>query len=439
MNINANTVAVPVVTATAGNRQVTLCWNAVEGFPEYQVISLSNGIYSIMAKTDETSAELTELQNNKEYIFIVKAIAGNSDYVLSDKVTVIPQLVLDKPVLTVNAAVNIIYLSWSEVEYADCYEIVRIDNDSFSTLARTKAVSAEIRGEGKADEYTYLVRAVSSESRPSSSEAVNVVMPKELAKPCATATPDDSEIEISWSQVDGADRYEVILLQNGQHTLLGTVSGTNGVISKLENGAEYTFLIKAVDNDGRTSLSEAVSAVPFEKQLQKPVVSVRAGYRKAFITWQKVDKATQYQITSQDNEQLTEIATLEPDMTSYTVSELDNGTEYAYCVKAVNSRGDCEISDPLSVIPCFGKPVISTERIGTKLQLSWTKTDGAQAYEIIQTAGTKQKVLASLKSPSTVNLNLKGVASGIKLGFSVKATAGDGSVSVSETVEIITD
>lgn len=102
-------------------------------------------------------------------------------------------------------------------------------------------------------------------------------------------------VTITWAKVSKATKYKVY--KNGK--LVATVKGTKYVLKKLKAGEKYTLAIAAVAPDGKTiGKKTTIKANSASKRWMKPVKmkKVKAGKKKATVTWKKVSGATGYQI-----------------------------------------------------------------------------------------------------------------------------------------------
>lgn len=148
-----------------------------------------------------------------------------------------------------------IKLSWSEVDGADMYYVYRRDTSkgSLKLYAKTEKLyykDTDVKEYGK---YYYKVKAVtlnqsgkvtkrSAYSSMVTKTVINLKAPKITAK-----TVSDSEINLSWNAVDGADRYYIYMStsKNGTYKSLGYVTKKSYTVSKLESFTTYYFKIKS--------------------------------------------------------------------------------------------------------------------------------------------------------------------------------------------------
>ena len=338
----------PAVSATAGNKQVTLSWTAVEGASYYQIIRYNKGEYSVIASITGTSAVVKGLTNGYEYTYLIKAAADDGRTSLSSAVNVTPVSPLSKPVVTATAGDKQVTLSWNAVNGASYYQIIRYNKGAYSLIANISGTSAVVKGLTNDFEYTYLIKAVATDGTTALSSAVNVTPTSPLSKPVVTATSGDKQVTLSWTAVNGASYYQIIRYNKGTYSVVANINGTSAVVKGLTNNYGYTYLIKAVAEDGTTSLSSAVNVTPMSNT-SKAVLSATAGDKQATLSWSAVEGASYYQIIRYNKGAYNTVANISG--TYAVVKGLTNNFEYTYLIKAVMSDGTVVYSNSVNVTP----------------------------------------------------------------------------------------
>ncbi len=251
----------PVINAIAGDRQVALSWNAVPGAEYYQVIRYKDGAFSSVVFVTEPKVVIKGLTNNYKYTYIVKAYDGINSSTVSKAVSVTPDA-LASPVLSVVPGNKQVTLQWNAVAGASYYQVIRYNNGVYTKVADVSGTTVTVKGLTNDFEYTYLVKAVSANGLTAFSNAVKVKPTAVLGKAVLKATAGNKVANLSWTAVAGATKYQIIRYSNGVYTEVATIGGTSVTVQGLTNGYEYTYLIKAIAADGRTSFSNAVNVTP---------------------------------------------------------------------------------------------------------------------------------------------------------------------------------
>ena len=172
--------------------------------------------------------------------------------------------VLDAPVLTAESGDDAIELTWSVVPSADRYELwawwdsdidwYQLDDGELTgtTFRHTELVSGTT--------YYYLVRAVSESGEPGAwSERVSATYSageSTLTPPILSADAEEGLVELGWTPVSGAVRYELWAWtswdawQRLDEEALSTTSFSH---TGLLAGMTYYYLVRAVAESGETS------------------------------------------------------------------------------------------------------------------------------------------------------------------------------------------
>ncbi len=249
---------------------------------------------------------------------------------------------MSKPVLTAVSGDKCAELSWTAVDGADYYQIIRYKNGEYQLIASIKGTKATVKGLSNNFEYTYLIRAVGTESS-TLSKAVRVTPASPLG---LKAEPGDKKATLTWNSIDGAKYYQVIRYKAGKYSVIATVNGTSVTVMSLANNFEYTYIVKAVSDSGEL-LSDAVRVTPCP-QLDKTVLTANAGDKKATLSWTAVDGAKYYQVIRYKDGEYTVIANVTG--TSVVVKSLANNFDYTYILKAVGDNAS-SLSNAVKVTP----------------------------------------------------------------------------------------
>ncbi len=280
---------------------------------------------------------------------MVAAIAEDGKKSVSDSVKVTPKPALAVTKLSVKAGDKEAVLSWTSVDGADYYRVVRYNKGKYSVVANVRGTSATVKGLTNNFKYTYLIIAVADDGRTSASEAVNVTPVAALEKPVVKATVGDTEITLSWTAVDGAAYYQIIRYNKGKYTVVANVSDTIAAVKGLTNDFEYTYLVSAVAEDGRSSVSDALKVTPKLPLSAPNIVYVLAGEKQVTLYWAPVEDAAYYEVISFADNKYTVVAITES--VAATIGDLTAGNGYVYLIRAVADDGRMSVSGAIQVSP----------------------------------------------------------------------------------------
>ncbi len=151
-----------------------------------------------------------------------------------------------------------------------------------------------------------------------------------------TATQTTSSITLSWSAVTGADGYRIYVYDFDEkiYVTLKTVTKTSYTIKNLEDGKTYKYRVKSFVNVGSDRMwAEQTREITTSTKPETPTVKVKAGTKKAALSWNSVDGADGYQVYMKaPGESYKKLITTPK--TSYTKTSLKSGKTYKFRVRA---------------------------------------------------------------------------------------------------------
>ena len=166
--------------------------------------------------------------------------------------------------------------------------------------------------------------------------------------PVLTAEPGENAVELRWTAVAGAHRYEVWVWWDRDEDWLqlddGDLSGTTFRHADLIEGTTYYYLVRGVSEAGEAGAwSEQVEATFDGRQstLAPPILSAVATEGAVSLRWTTVSGAATFELwtwTSWDGWQRLDDGTLSA--TDYSHTGLPAGMTYFYGVRAVDERGE---------------------------------------------------------------------------------------------------
>jgi fibronectin type 3 domain-containing protein len=177
------------LSATAGDRRITLTWAASMAASSYNVYqgTTSGGESSTPVRTGivETSTTITELGNGTTYYFTVRAVSGPIISRPSNEASATPQAPALAPPTGLNATAGdrSITLAWTAAAGASSYNVYQgtIRGGESPTPVRSGLVgtSTTVTGLGNGTTYYFVVRAVSgaNTSEPSNEVSAAPVAP----------------------------------------------------------------------------------------------------------------------------------------------------------------------------------------------------------------------------------------------------------------------
>jgi len=235
----------------------------------------------------------------------------------------------------------------------------------------------------------------------------------------------DRSVTLGWRAAPGADRYEVYISTKSQsYTSPAAVTfSTSYKVTGLSNGTTYYFVVSAINEAGEI-FSDEVSAVP--RTVPSPPGNVRAtAYNKSAVVYFDLPSdnggrpITKYIVTSYPG-----FITAEGTSSPITVNGLQNGTRYAFTVKAVNEAGSSYESGRSNYVIPSSVPSPPGNVRATAYNKSAvvyfdlpSDNGGSPIIKYIVTSYPGNITAEGIRSPITVN----GLQNGTSYTFTVKA------------------
>ncbi|OXM82586.1 adhesin [Paenibacillus rigui] len=268
----------------AGNAQVTLTWNPVNGSTGYKVFqSVTSGTYGNEVATvsgSVYSSTVTGLTNGANYYFVVKAVNPGGESAASNQVSAMPIAVPGAPTgitaVAGNSQATITFTTPTDNGGRPItgYEVTSSPGNIIVTGA---ASPITITGLTNGTAYTFTVKAINGVGKSVASAISNTVTPSApvvLAAPTnLAATAGNSQINLTWSSVTGATYYNVYQsLDNVTYHLISTPAAVTALayqVTGLTNGSLYYFKISAANTVTESTYSNAASATPTSTSTSK--------------------------------------------------------------------------------------------------------------------------------------------------------------------------
>ena len=373
------------LTATASNGNAVLNWKnpADPDFAGVQVeMSPAEGTFknAIMLGKDVVSLDVSGLTIGKEYTFTVKSFDESLNYSegVTAKATVADTADYTAPAdvtsLTVTASNGNAVLSWKNPADPDFAGVQISMSPAEGTLKNAimlgkDVTSLDVSGLTVGKEYTFTVKAFDeslnysecAEAKATVADTSDEVAPADVTE--LTVTEADGNAVLAWKNPADTDFAGVqISMSPAEGTLKNAVSLGKDVVSfdvsGLENGKEYTFTVKTFDTSLNYSEGKEVKATvkvtvadPSDKTAPADITELTATNKDASVLLEWTDATDEdiygYEVTWNKNAPINRSAAMEsnsmmvaPGAKGCYISNLTNGTEYAFTVKSVDTSGN---------------------------------------------------------------------------------------------------
>ena len=388
--------------ASPGDAEVTLTWEPpaedggsdVTGY-EYQV---DQGGWKDAGTADARSVVVSSgLENGQAYTFSLRAV---NDIGPGPTATVdaTPRATVTAPSAPRNLGASPgdaeVTLTWEPPANDGGSDVTgyeyQVDQGDWKDAGAADARSVVVSGLENLRQYTFSVRALNGETEPGAAATVQATPRAAITAPTAPrdleAEPGDTQVRITWSPPadDGGSDLTGYQIRGGLRTTWLTLPATEtgpATFGTLENGREYTFSVRAVNEIGPGPIA-MVNATP-RGVLAAPSaprnLAVAPGDAEVTLTWEPPAEdggsditGYQYQVDQGDWK---DGGTA--DARSVVVSDLENGRSYTFSVRAVNGRGPGAVEmveatpRPAAIAPTAPRD-LAAEPGDTMVTLTWS-------------------------------------------------------------------
>lgn len=191
----------------------------------------------------------------------------------------------------------------------------------------------------------------------------------------------ESGYTLSWSSVQGATSYNIY--SDGK--VVANATTTSYTFANLTMGSTQKYTVRGVFGKAETLDSLPVIASTLINTPLVPVVTVTGG-TTATVNWAANANVKNYQLSIFDSSGTVSIKliTLDPSLTSYTVTGLSPASSYTAGIQYVYATATSAMSSLATFVTPAPAPsgLMSTAITSTSFLLGWTPSPGAYAYDI---------------------------------------------------------
>ena len=165
-----------------------------------------------------------------------------------------------------------------------------------------------------------------------------------ISVPALTAQSSSGAVDLSWTAVTGAERYELWVwdsVNEGRYIGGDSLTGTTYTHADVTVGTTYHYAIRTVNADGqRSAWSEYVSVTVPAPPGSVPALTAQPGAGEVVLSWTVVTSAQRYELWVWDSvNQGRYIGGNSLTGTTYTHADVTVGTTYHYTIHTVNADG----------------------------------------------------------------------------------------------------
>ena len=273
--VTATPMAPPAgLTATFGDKQVTLDWQPSAGATNYTIYRKTGAetvygeLISGVIAPPYVDANLT---NGQRYYYRVRAVGPTSQSELSSSVsaTPLPPRPVLAPVVTAAPGNARVTLTWNALPDATSYKIYRSETGVFDGPSIASTSSTTFKNYSLTNGTTYYYQ-VAGRNMGGDGPRSDVVSATPVAPPLApadlAAVAGDKVVTLSWSPSEGATSYSVYrgTFSNKQASvaIAQGLADAAFVDNTVVNGPTYFYKVTATNAGGQSPRSNEASASP---------------------------------------------------------------------------------------------------------------------------------------------------------------------------------
>lgn len=435
----------------------SFAWNGAPdatGYEVYQGTSPSDPKKKKIGDTKNTYFTNSNKSTGTMYKYMVRAYSDASGKrVYGDYSDVFTTCTLPANISKISASARgtSVTISWGKVSKVTDYIVEHNVNGAWKQVGTTSSLSYKVNGITQNGVNKFRVKARRNYSGVYYNGGYTYVNAEVTDIPSAvtgirSTSNTSTSNTITWNASKKAEGYEIYqwIGTNDSYKLIGTTTSTKFTNSKKSSGTMYRYKVRAFNNvdgqriEGAYSSELATCTLPANVSFSLCSTDVDS----ITLNWNKVSKATGYQVEMYTNGTWKTLSTLSG--TSYTASDLSQKTAYRFRVRAIrnynyiNYYGDYTEKD-ITIRPAnTPKGLSSSVNTSSSNTITWESVNGVSGYSVYQWVGTSDsyKKLGDTAYPYYTN---SGKSSGTMYIYRVKAYyVSDNVMQYSKPAQVIT-
>ena len=435
----------------------SFAWNGAPdatGYEVYQGTSPSDPNKKKIGDTKNTYFTNSNKSTGTMYKYMVRAYSDASGKrVYGDYSEVFTTCTLPANISKISASARgtSVTISWDKVSKATDYIVEHYVNGAWKQVGTTSSLSYKVNGITQNGVNMFRVKARRNYSGVYYNGGYTYVnaevtdIPSTVTGIRSTSNTSTSNT-ITWNASKKAEGYEIYqwIGTTDSYKLIGTTTSTKFTNSKKSSGTMYRYKVRAFNNvdgqriEGAYSSEFTTCTLPANVSFSLCSTDVDS----ITLNWNKVSKATGYQVEMYTNGTWKTLSTLSG--TSYTVSNLSQKTAYRFRVRAIrnynyiNYYGDYTEKD-ITIRPANTPEGLSSSvNTSSSNTITWKSVNGVSGYSVYQWIGTSDsyKKLGDTAYPYYTN---SGKSSGTMYTYRVKAYyVSDNVMQYSKPAQVVT-
>lgn len=435
----------------------SFAWNGASdatGYEVYQGTSPSDPNKKKIGDTKNTYFTNSNKSTGTMYKYMVRAYSDASGKrVYGDYSDVFTTCTLPANISKISASARgtSVTISWNKVSKATDYIVEHYVNGTWKQVGTTSSLSYKVNGITQNGVNMFRVKARRNYSGVYYNGGYTYVnaevtdIPSTVTGIRSTSNTSTSNT-ITWNASKKAEGYEVYqwIGTTDSYKLIGTTTSTKFTNSKKSSGTMYRYKVRAFNNvdgqriEGAYSSEFTTCTLPVNVSFSLCSTDVDS----ITLNWNKVSKATGYQVEMYTNGTWKTLSTLSG--TSYTVSDLSQNTAYRFRVRAIRNYNYINYYGGYTEKDITIRPANTPEGLSSSVNTSssntitWKSMNGVSGYSVYQWIGTTDsyRKLGDNAYPYYTN---SGKSSGTMYTYRVKAYyVSDNVMQYSKPAQVVT-
>lgn len=435
----------------------TFAWNGAPdatGYEVYQGTSPSDPNKKKIGDTKNTYFTNSNKSTGTMYKYMVRAYSDASGKrVYGDYSDVFTTCTLPANISKISASARgtSVTISWNKVSKATDYVVEHNVNGTWKQVGTTSSLSYKVNGITQNGVNKFRVKARRNYSGVYYNGGYTYVnaevtdIPSTVTGIRSTSNTSTSNT-ITWNASTKAEGYEIYqwIGTTDSYKLIGTTTSTKFTNSKKSSGTMYKYKVRAFNNvdgqriEGAYSSEFTTCTLPANVSFSLCSTDVDS----ITLNWNKVSKATGYQVEMYTNGTWKTLSTLSG--TSYTASGLSQNTAYRFRVRAIRNYNYINYYGGYTEKDITIRPANTPEGLSSSVNTSssntitWKSVNGVSGYSVYQWIGTTDsyRKLGDNAYPYYTN---SGKSSGTMYTYRVKAYyVSDNVMQYSKPAQVVT-
>lgn len=432
-------------------------WNGAPdatGYEVYQGTSPSDTSKKKIGDTKNTYFTNSNKSTGTMYKYMVRAYSDASGKrVYGDYSEVFTTCTLPANISKISASARgtSVTISWDKVSKATDYIVEHYVNGVWEQVGTTSSLSYKVNGITQNGVNMFRVKARRNYSGVYYNGGYTYVNAEVTDIPSAvtgirSTSNTSTSNTITWNASTKAEGYEVYqwIGTNDSYKLIGTTTSTKFTNSKKSSGTMYRYKVRAYNTvDGQRiegAYSSELTTCTLPANVSFSLCSTDVD--SITLNWNKVSKATGYQVEMYTNGKWKTLSTLSG--TSYTASDLSQNTAYRFRVRAIRNYNYINYYGGYTEKDITIRPANTPEGLSSAMNTSssntitWESMNGVSGYSVYQWIGTSNsyKKLGDTAYPYYTN---SGKSSGTMYTYRVKAYyVSDNVMQYSKPAQVVT-